>query len=90
MKNEWRPIDTAPEWAHGLFWVRPKRADELECLDTSGNLIGPHDFKPYAMLGHKRTWSSLATADWWMPIVPPGDSDNSFVTPGIPPGEEKR
>jgi len=74
MKGAWLPIDTCPEHAHGLFWVRPKRTDELLYTDTSGKLIAPHNFAPYAMVGHKRTWSSLATADWWMPIVAPGDA----------------
>lgn len=66
---KWRPIETAPKNAEGLFWIRPGTVEDGDWFcDTSGNPILALDTAPRIHMGKNRTWSSLMKATHWMPL----------------------
>jgi hypothetical protein len=73
--SEWQPIDTAPALVEGLFYIRPRKAEEQWVIDGEK----PVDLRepPRIVFGRNRAaWSSLWIATHWMPLpAPPVDGE---------------
>lgn len=76
--SNWQPINTAPKNDVVLFWVRPKTEPEARArgiVDTDNRVVlglGPERL----FMGKFQCWSSLETADWWMPVPTPPETSN--------------